>query len=90
MMKYPEKSPVDFFQNAKGKTIACPYSVRECPCATVSAPLTWQEVSSKANKDAFTILTVPDRIAAMGDLFQQVLTNKQKLSPALAALDKLK
>ncbi len=80
---------VDFFQNAPGNSITSPYSVRECAGATVSTPLTWEEVAAKPDKRKFTIHTVPDRVAENGDLFHEVLTNRQRLGDALARLEKL-
>jgi len=58
---------VDYNQNARDHTIASAYSVRGVPEATVSAPITWDEVDDAAPGD-FTIATVPARFAALGDL----------------------
>jgi DNA ligase D len=58
---------VDYNQNARDHTIASAYSVRGRPEATVSAPLTWDEVQDAMPGD-FTIATVPGRFAALGDL----------------------
>src|SRR5947199_2833492 len=57
---------VDFGQNSRDKTIACAYSVRPTPDARVSAPLRWEEVPD-IDPTAFTIPTMRDRIAAVGD-----------------------
>lgn len=57
---------VDFNQNAKDRTVASAYSVRATPDARVSTPLYWDEVAD-CNPEAFTIATVPDRFADMGD-----------------------
>jgi bifunctional non-homologous end joining protein LigD len=57
---------VDFGQNARDRTIACAYSVRPTPDARVSAPLSWDEVAT-VEPDAFTIETMGERIAAVGD-----------------------
>ncbi|MDR6436495.1 bifunctional non-homologous end joining protein LigD [Paenarthrobacter nicotinovorans] len=57
---------VDFNQNAKDRTVASAYSVRSLPDARVSTPLTWAEVRS-IRPEEFTVLTVPDRYAGMGD-----------------------
>ncbi len=57
---------VDYNQNAKDRTIASAYSVRPLPDARVSTPLTWDEVAS-CDPAAFTIDTVPERYAALGD-----------------------
>ncbi|ORA09914.1 non-homologous end-joining DNA ligase [Mycobacterium asiaticum] len=57
---------VDFNQNAKDRTVASAYSVRATPDARVSTPLRWDEVAD-CNPEAFTIDTVPDRFARIGD-----------------------
>ncbi len=57
---------VDYNQNAKDRTVASAYSVRPVPDVRVSAPLTWDEVPA-CDPAAYTIATVPDRFAAMGD-----------------------
>jgi bifunctional non-homologous end joining protein LigD len=57
---------VDYNQNAKDRTVASAYSLRPVPDARVSAPLTWDEVPT-CDPAAFTIATVPDRFAAIGD-----------------------
>jgi len=58
---------VDYNQNARDHTIACAYSVRGRPEATVSTPITWEEVEDVLPADC-TIATVPARFAALGDL----------------------
>src|ERR1700690_3752222 len=57
---------VDYNQNAKDRTIASAYSIRALPDARVSTPLTWDEVPG-CDPAAFTIDTVPERFAAVGD-----------------------
>jgi bifunctional non-homologous end joining protein LigD len=57
---------VDYNQNAKDRTIASAYSVRAMADARVSTPLTWDEVPG-CDPAAFTIDTVPERYAAVGD-----------------------
>ncbi|MFD4366700.1 non-homologous end-joining DNA ligase [Rhodococcus sp. NPDC058521] len=58
---------VDFNQNARDHTLAAAYSVRGVPDATVSTPVTWDEIGDIDPHD-FTIDTVPDRYARLGDL----------------------
>ncbi|HEX9334698.1 MAG TPA: DNA primase small subunit domain-containing protein, partial [Pseudonocardiaceae bacterium] len=58
---------VDYNQNARDHTIASAYSVRGVPEATVSTPITWDEVDDVEPKDC-TIATVPARFAELGDL----------------------
>ena len=57
---------VDFGQNSRDKTIASAYSVRPTSDARVSAPLLWDEVPD-VDPAAFTIPTMRERIAAVGD-----------------------
>ncbi len=57
---------LDYNQNAKDRTVASAYSVRPTPDARVSTPLRWEEVPG-VEPDAFTLRTVPDRVAAGGD-----------------------
>ncbi len=57
---------VDFNQNAKDRTVASAYSVRALPDARVSTPLRWDEVSG-CRPEQFTVATVPDRFASIGD-----------------------
>ncbi|HYU83518.1 MAG TPA: non-homologous end-joining DNA ligase [Kribbellaceae bacterium] len=63
----PEKLFVDFNQNARDHTIAAAYSVRGVPRATVSTPISWDEIDDADPRD-FTIATVPARFAEKGDL----------------------
>ena len=63
----PKKVFVDYNQNARDHTIASAYSVRGVPEATVSTPIAWDEIDD-ANPEDFTIATVPDRFAKLGDL----------------------
>jgi bifunctional non-homologous end joining protein LigD len=65
---------VDAQQNARGKSVASAYSVRERPGATVSAPLRWTELRPGLTLESFTILTMPARIARWGDLWGESLT----------------
>src|SRR5512141_474993 len=57
---------LDYNQNAKDRTVASAWSVRPTPDARVSTPLTWDEVPS-VEPESFTLATVPDRFAKIGD-----------------------
>ena len=57
---------LDYNQNAKDRTTCSAYSVRPLPDARVSAPLSWQEVPMCEPAD-FTVLTMPERFATVGD-----------------------
>jgi len=58
---------LDYNQNAKDRTTCSAYSVRPLPDARVSAPLRWEEVPDCDPAD-FTVLTMPQRFAEIGDL----------------------
>ncbi len=58
---------VDYNQNAKDRTVASAYSVRPTPDARVSAPVTWAELPECELGD-FTLATMPERFAQIGDL----------------------
>src|SRR5271155_3068208 len=57
---------LDYNQNAKDRTTCSAYSVRPLPDARVSAPLTWEEVPA-CDAAEFTVLTMPERFARVGD-----------------------
>jgi bifunctional non-homologous end joining protein LigD len=57
---------LDYNQNAKDRTVASAYSVRPLPDARVSTPLRWEEVPG-CEAAAFTVGTVPERLARTGD-----------------------
>ena len=57
---------VDYNQNAKDRTVAAAYSVRPTPDARVSAPVTWEELDH-CDPAQFTLATMPDRFARIGD-----------------------
>ena len=67
----PTKVFVDYNQNARDHTIASAYSVRGVAEATVSTPIAWSEVDEVEPRD-FTIATVPDRFAQLGDLHRGI------------------
>ena len=67
------KMYLDFLQNRPGATIACPYSLRPKPGATVSMPLEWDEVKPGLTMKDFTIFNVADRLKKNGDPFKKVL-----------------
>jgi bifunctional non-homologous end joining protein LigD len=76
---------IDANQNGEGKTIASVYSVRPRAGAPVSTPLRWDEVNAKLDPLSFTMETVRDRVRRHGDLFEGVLTTRQRLTEALKA-----
>jgi len=73
---------VDYNQNARDRTIASAYSARPLAHAPVSAPLTWDELDGIAPAD-FTVLTMPARFAAVGDLHREIDDVAHDLTPLL-------
>ena len=76
---------VDFGQNARDRTIACAYSVRPVADARVSAPLAWGEVAD-VDPAAFTLETMPARIAAVGDPMAGMWRRAVSLGPRFSTL----
>jgi bifunctional non-homologous end joining protein LigD len=70
---------LDCEQNAYGKTIVAPYSLRAIDGAPVSAPLKWSEVTKKLDPLKFNLETMPKRLDKVGDLFADVFRNRVKL-----------
>ena len=79
----------DYMQNARGKTISAPYVPRAYDGAPVATPLEWREVAPGLRPASFHIRNAPERFARVGDLFAPVLTNLQRLEPAMDKLDRL-
>jgi bifunctional non-homologous end joining protein LigD len=75
---------VDWSQNDRHKTTVCVYSLRARERPTVSMPVTWEELeaAAKARKPqrlVFEADAAVQRAETHGDLFEPVLTLKQKL-----------
>ncbi|KUI04981.1 DNA polymerase [Mycolicibacterium acapulense] len=79
---------VDFNQNAFDRTVASAYSVRATPDARVSTPLLWSEVPG-CRPDAFTIATVPQRFAELGDPWEGIDDSAGSLDALLDRADRL-
>ncbi len=73
---------LDYNQNAKDRTIASAYSIRPLPDARVSAPLRWEEVPD-CELEAFTIETMRDRFAEVGDPWKGIDVAAGSLDPLL-------
>jgi DNA ligase D-like protein (predicted polymerase) len=78
---------LDYNQNAKDRTTCSAYSVRPLPDARVSTPLDWREVPDCDPAD-FTILTVPERFAAIGNPHAEMDQAAGSLDALLELADK--
>jgi len=78
---------LDYNQNAKDRTTCSAYSVRPVPDARVSAPLQWNEVPDCDPAD-FTIFTVPERFAKIGDPHADMNSLPGSLEKLLELADK--
>jgi bifunctional non-homologous end joining protein LigD len=80
---------LDALQNAKGKPLAAVYSARAHPGATVSTPVTGDELmKGNIDPDAWTIKTLPSRLQSAGDLWRDFWKHRQNLDTALDALSR--
>ena len=68
-----QKVYVDYLQNIEGKSLACAYSARASDFAGASTPLTWKEIDEGVDPRDFTIRTLPDRLASVGDLWAPLM-----------------
>ncbi|MBT0567402.1 DNA polymerase domain-containing protein [Williamsia sp. CHRR-6] len=73
---------IDFNQAARDRTMASPYSARRTPIATVSTPLTWEELTV-AEPDDLTIATVPDLLRTRPDPMAAMTDHRVGLEPLL-------
>ncbi len=77
-----ERVFVDFNQNAPHKSVFGVWSARARPGAQVSCPLRWEDVE-QVHPDELTVLTVPDRLDALGDPWAGIESAPQSLEPLL-------
>jgi bifunctional non-homologous end joining protein LigD len=71
---------VDYNQNAWGRTLASVYSVRPEPEATVSTPVTWEEVERGFRMEDFRIDNLPQRVARLGDLWKPLTLTRGRFN----------
>lgn len=78
---------IDYLQNARSKTIASVYSVRPVPKAQVSFPVSWGQLEKEQVHPAhYHLRNVPALLKTQGDLFSQVLIQRQNLEQILTAV----
>jgi DNA ligase D len=73
---------IDYNQNARDRTFASAYSVRRTQIATVSMPLSWDELAG-ADPDDYTMATVPDLVATRADPWADIDATAHSLEPLL-------
>jgi bifunctional non-homologous end joining protein LigD len=78
---------IDHNMNRFGANIAAVYSLRPRPEATVSTPLTRDEIEGGVVRpEDFSMDTIHERFARTGDLFEGLITAPVDLRPAMEAL----
>lgn len=70
---------LDYNQNLRGKTLAGIYSLRPVPQATVSVPVTWDELKAGFDPLQWTSATIFDRLERVGDLWAKILDAAQPI-----------
>jgi bifunctional non-homologous end joining protein LigD len=80
---------IDALQNARGKPLACAYSVRAFARAPVSTPLSPSELRKADDPSVWNVRTIAQRLKKKGDLWSDFWKNRQELAPALQRLDQL-
>jgi bifunctional non-homologous end joining protein LigD len=85
--KRRRKVYLDYLQNSKGQTVACVYSARPKPGATVSTPLFWEEVKKGLSPSNFTIKNLFERVKTEGDIFRPVYEKGIDLRKTLATIE---
>jgi DNA ligase D len=70
---------VDWMQNARGKSLAAVFTARAKPKASVSMPLSWQQVSKGVKIEDFTIVNVPELLKKKGDPWEGFFKSRQML-----------
>ena len=88
--KRGEKVYIDFLQNRHGQLIVAPFSVRPLAGATVSMPLTWDEVNDDLDPKNYTIRNALERMESLGeDPVLPVIDEKPNLAKSLERLSTL-
>jgi bifunctional non-homologous end joining protein LigD len=77
---------IDHNMNRSGANIAAVYSVRPEPGATVSTPVTWDQVRRGVAPQDFRIDNIFKRLQRVGDLFRPVIAEPQDIGPAMTTL----
>lgn len=71
---------VDYLQNVQGKSVASVFSLRAQPAASVSTPLTWQELINDLDPRDFTIDNILAQALARATMWSGALSKPNDLS----------
>jgi bifunctional non-homologous end joining protein LigD len=85
----PNALYIDTGQTGRSRAIVAPYSVRAHPGATVSTPLSWDEVSAGLVPARHSLFSVPERVAVRGDAMAELLRVKPDLARATERIEAL-
>jgi len=77
---------IDVQQNAHGRPLAAPYSVRAFPKAPVSAPVVPRELRPTLRPDSLNMQTILTRLKTKGDLWADFWNRRQRLENAIELL----
>jgi bifunctional non-homologous end joining protein LigD len=81
---------IDTGRNGYGATFAAAYAVRPKPGAPISAPCTWDELSSgEVGPRTFTLRTMQARVEAVGDVWVDMRMKKRSLKQPMERLQAL-
>jgi bifunctional non-homologous end joining protein LigD len=80
---------IDTGQTGRSRAIVAPYSARAVPGATVSTPLSWDEVHAALDPKRFDIASVPARLVQRGDPMHDFLQQRPNVAEAVARLESL-
>ena len=74
--KKPGTVFIDYPQNSHGRTMACPYSLRATPDASVSTPLEWTDLKKGLKPNDFNLFTV---VKIQKSPWRDLMKNRQSL-----------
>jgi bifunctional non-homologous end joining protein LigD len=75
---------IDYLRNGRGATAIAAYSTRAKPGATVSVPITWEELTASLHSDHFTIENLPARLRKLKrDPWADLASTKQSITAAM-------
>jgi bifunctional non-homologous end joining protein LigD len=80
----PGKIYLDYVRNSRGATVVAPYSTRASERATVSTPISWEELSTEIGPGYFHVGNVPNRLASLKrDPWEKFFSVRQSLTAAI-------